>query len=220
MSGEDIRARFDDLSKRYMAESVRIWQRYAQVLGQLSGKQGREAGEPGNLADFAVKEGGEFMSNLMQLSLNYYSVLLDLSMGFANRMLDHVLAEPADGAPAAAPPPAAAESRTRFELQFRGQPGDRPSSAFRVENSQDRAAAVSFEITEFISEDGTTRFRVPVEFSPAEFTLEPGTEQVVECTVPLQPEFVPGRRYMALVRVTGFAGMEVGLIVTPEAAAE
>ena len=31
----------------------------------------------------------------------------------------------------------------------------------------------------------------------------------------LVPEFAPGRRYMALVRVTNFPGMEIGLIVVP-----
>lgn len=216
MEDQDFQARFNELATRYVTENVKIWQRYAQTVSRLSGREGRGENLQGQLADFALHEGGEFIRNLMQLSLNYYSVLLDMSVGFTNRMLDQALQTP----PEKAPPPPPAESRpassTRFELNFSGQQGQTPSSPFVVENKKEEPVTVSFEITEFISEDGTMRFRAPVEFIPDQVTLEPGAEQVVQCRVQLEPDFVPGRRYMALVRVTGFPGMEIGLIVTPQ----
>lgn len=216
MEGEDVRARFDELAQRYVTENVRIWQRYAEAISRLSGEQGRVDSLRRQLSDFALSEGAEFIRNLMQINLNYYSILLDMGVNFTNRLIDQALETPSERTPpqpATSPPPA---SGTRFELNFSGQVGQTPSSPFVVENKNEDPVTVSFESTEFISEDGTTRFRLPVEFVPDEFPLDPGAEQVVNCRVPLEPDFVPGRRYMALVRVTGFPGMEIGLIVTPQ----
>lgn len=215
MEGEDFRTKFNELAQRYAAENVRIWQRYAEAASRLSGGQGGVEQLQGRIGDFALGEGAEFVRNLMQLSLNYYSVLLDMSVSFTNRMIDEVLQVSPEGGPIrSAAAPAQAEG-TRFELGFRGHRGEALAHPFVVENKKEQPVTVSFELTEFISEDGTTRFRAPVEFTPGEFTLEPGAEQVVHCRVPLGADFEPGRRYMALVRVKGFPGMDIGLIVTP-----
>lgn len=219
MDGQDYKARFSELAARYTAENVQIWQRYAEAIRRFSSGQGGGARPQAQMTDFVLNEGSEFVRNLMQLSLNYYSILLDMSLDFTNRLLDQVFQPPHEPAsPEPAPPPRPSRS-TRFELAFSGQTGEIPSSPFVVHNKKDEAAEVSFEITEFISEDGATHFRVPVEFVPDQFVLEPGAEKVIQCRVPLEPDFVPGRRYMALVRVTDFPGMEIGLIVTPQASA-
>jgi hypothetical protein len=216
MQGDDFKVKFNELAQRYAAENVRIWQRYAEAVSKFSGGQGEVDHLQGQISDFALGEGAEFVRNLMQLSLNYYSVLLDMSVGFTNRLIDEVLqVSPEPSPPQPAPSPAPAR-RTRFELGFSGQRGETPSSPFIVENKKEHPVNVSFEMSEFISEDGTTKFRVPVEFNPEEFTLDPGAEQVIHCGVPMEADFEVGRRYMALVRVTGFPGMEIGLIVTPQ----
>lgn len=219
MDSQDYKTKFNELATRLMTENVKIWQRYAEAVGRFSSGEAQSANAQGQMASFAVHEGGKFVRDLMQLSLNYYSILLDMSVDFTNRMLDQALqpsAREAPPEPAAPPPPSS--GGTRFELNLSGQQGQTVASPFVVENKQAQAADVSFEITEFISEDGTTRFRAPVEFAPERFELEPGTEQVVQCRMSLGAEFVPGRRYMALVRVTGFPGMEIGLIVVPQPA--
>ena len=217
MDTKDYAAKLTELASRYMTENMRIWQRSAEVARHLSEGEMRGGDVQRQIAEFARKDGEEFLQNLMTLNMNYYSLLLDMSVDLSNRIFDQVLNAPAPSAPAHVEPAPAAQPSggTRFELIFEGQPGEVISRPFVVHNKKSATTAVSFEITEFIGEEGAPRFRAPVEFAPERFTLEAGAEQVVECRVRLVPEFAPGRRYMALVRVTNFPGMEIGLIVVP-----
>ncbi len=221
-NNNDSQTKFTELASRYLTENVRVWQRYGDMLRQLSTSRPQTPSLQ-SIQEFATRDGVEFISQVMQLNLNYYSSLLDMGVDFTNRMFGKA-AQPE--APAQSPPsasaaatPTATTSGPTFELEFSGRHGETPSSPFVVANKKAEVAEVSFEISEFASEDGRTRFRSPVEFTPDPFVLQPGAEQIVECRLPIDAKFVPGARYMALVRVTGFPGMEIGLIVTPFAAA-
>jgi hypothetical protein len=216
MDSQDHSAGFSELATRFMTENVQIWQRCAEAVSRFSRREGRGTDFGRQTAGFALNEGGEFIRNLVQLNLDYYSALWEMSVDFTNRVLDQVLQVPSEKSSPQPSAPVVPSGDTRFELVFSGQTGHTSSSSFVVQNKNEKGVEVSFEITEFVSEDSSTRFRIPVEFIPDQFALEPGAEQVVQCRVLLEPEFVPGRRYTALVRVIGFPEMGIGLIVTPQ----
>lgn len=223
MDSNDSQTKFTELASRYLMENVRVWQRYGEMLRQF-GTGLPQTPSLQSTQEFAPRDGVEFISQVMQLNLNYYSSLLDMSLDFTNRMLGKAAppqapAQPPPAAPAVATPTATTSGLT-FELEFTGRPGEMASHPFVVANKKAEAVEVSFEISEFVSEDGRTRFRSPVEFTPDPFVLQPGAERTVECRIPIDVQFAPGARYMALVRVTGFPGMEIGLIVTPLAASD
>jgi hypothetical protein len=102
----------------------------------------------------------------------------------------------------------------RAELAFTGRAGEQAVRAFVVENKQPQAVDVSFEVSEFVAAGDTARLRPALAIEPAEFHLEPGTEQVVTCRLTLDPGFAPHRPHDALLRVMGFPGMEVALRAT------
>jgi hypothetical protein len=209
-------ARISELASRYVSDNVRLWQRYAEGLRRVSEgvlPRTQTAATPGaSLGNVPI-----FAQQLMQLNLTHYSELLNTYAEFTNRMLSTVL-QPQGSAPAAAAPPHSAPApagSTRLELVFDGAGGATISQSFAVANKKTEPIDVAFELTDFVAEEGAARFRAPVTFTPDTFVLSPGAERIVECRIPLVAAFVPGTRYMALVRVTGFPALDTALIVVP-----
>lgn len=219
MSADTCSAKITELASRYVSDNLRLWQRYGEGLRRVSEgaiPRGDSAAAPGA----ARTDIPTVARQVMQLNLAHYSDLLNTYAEFTNRILTTVFDAPGPAPDQSAPPPsAAAPAGTRMELVFSGMTGESVSQSFAVANKKAETIDVAFELTEFVSEDGSTRFRAPVTFVPDVFTLSPGAERVVECRVPLIPAFVHGTRYMAVVRVTDFPALETVLIVVPLAAA-
>jgi len=208
-------ATISELASRYVSDNVRLWQRYAEGLRRVS-----EGVMPG--ADTAGTSGASLRDvpvlaqQLMQLNIAHYSELLNTYADFTNRILTTAFQPQQSASPAASPTPApAAAGPARLELVFDGVRGETISQSFAVANKKSGPIDVAFELTDFVAEDGVARFRAPVIFVPDSFVLSPGAERVVECRIPLGPPFVPGTRYMALVRVTGFPALDTALVVVP-----
>jgi hypothetical protein len=211
-------AKISELASRYVSDNVRLWQRYAEGLRRVSEgvmPRAQTAEKPGaSLADVPI-----VAQQLIQLNLTHYSELLNTYAEFTNQILSTVL-QPQDSAPAGTAPPNPAPApvgTARLELIFDGGTGETVSQSFAVANKETEPIDVRFELTEFVAEEGIARFRAPVIFAPDTFVLSPGAEQIVECRIPLVAAFVPGTRYMALVRVTGFPALDTALIVVPHA---
>lgn len=218
----DTTRRVTDLTSRYVEDNLDLWAQYASGLRRLTDATiaGTSTGRRG--AERAP-DLGERARDLVHLSVSHYSRLLTTYADFATRLVTTVIspaAEPpepgADRAPAGA---GRQEPLASIELTFAGAPGTTVSQSFVVANRKTVDVEVGFELTEFVSEDGTSRFRAPVHFQPERFLLPAGRETVVECRIAIEPPFVPGTRYMALVRMTGFPEMRTALIVAPEGAA-
>lgn len=199
---------------------MRTWQGYAEELRRVSESiipatpTGANWTAPlGNVPAFARQ--------LMALNLAHYSKLLnsyaELTNGIINAVFQGSEATATASAPTAATTP---PNATRVELVFSGVIGESVSQPLAIANKKAEAIDVAFELSEFVSENGASRFRVPVAFVPEAFALSPGAERIVECRVPFVEAFVPGTRYMALVRVVGFPGLETALIVLPEPTAQ
>jgi hypothetical protein len=220
VSPDDYSAKIAQLASGYVSDNVRLWQRYGDGLRRVS-----EGALPrGDAAGTARSDIPTVAQQVMQLNLTHYSDLLKSYADFTNRLLSTVFQAPAAAPGASASPPSAAASTaagasTPIELTFSGTIGESLSQSFAIANKKAEPIDVAFELTEFVSEEGTSRFRAPVTFVPDVFVLPPGAECVVECRVSLIPAFVPGTRYMAVVRVAGFPALETALIVVPRGAA-
>lgn len=215
MATADSSAKVSELASRYMSDNMQTWQRYAEELRRVSESV---IPAPPTAANWTAPLGNvpAFARELMALNLAHYSKLLnsyaELTNGIMNAVFQAPEATATGSAPAAAATPPNAK---RIELVFSGETGESVSQSLAVANKKAESIDVAFELSEFSSENGASRFRVPVTFVPETFVLSPGAERVVECRVPFVEAFIPGTRYMALVRVVGFPGLETALIVLP-----
>ncbi len=216
MSADANSAKISELATRYVSDNLRLWQQYGEGLRRVS-----EGAIP--RADGAAARGEAprsdiptFARQLMQLNLTHYSELLNTYAEFTNRILTTVFQAPdAPSVTTAAATPSPAPEVARVELEFTGSTGESVSQSFAVVNRKAEPIDVAFEVTEFVSENGASRFRAPVMFAPDVFLLSAGAERIVECRLALTPAFVPGTRYLALVRIIGFPALETALIVVP-----
>jgi hypothetical protein len=213
---------FTDLTSRYLQDTFQLWRQYADGLRRMSEgvftlpTAGRPAAQTPDLAARA--------RDFVHLSATHYSKLLTSYADFTAQVFATVLpagtspGSSAERPPAATPHTHAEAPLAHVELRFSGAPGEVASQSFVVANKKADNVDVGFELTEFVSEDGSSRFRAPVAFTPDRFVLAPGAEQIVACRVTIDPVFVPGTRYMALVRIVGFPEIRTALLVVPDAA--
>lgn len=205
------------ITSRYIEDNLQFWVEYANGLRRLSeGAVGKTStGRP----DARLSDLTERARDLVHLSVNHYSKLLTTYADFASRFVTTIV-QPAEHTPPddRAPVDAGGGSRpmANVELTFSGPAGETVTQSFVIANRKSAAVEVSFELTEFVSEDGKIRFRAPVEFLPEHLALPPGTEAVVRCRIAMDPPFLPGTRYMALVRIMGFPEIRTALIIVPQ----
>jgi hypothetical protein len=201
-----------NLTTRSVAEQTRALQRYNELVqrvlrGELSDPQLRE-----DYARFARDESTRYASDLAQLSLGYYSALLELGRSYSDRFYDQMLHRPAPAAPASE---AAAPARPRqVTLALTGAAGQAAAAAFVIENKRPTPAEISFLVSEFIDVAGGRPFSAPLQIQPAQLALGPQAEAAVMLRLPLLPEhFVPGHQYAATVVVRGYDELELILSV-------
>ena len=221
MASEPSR-QFTDLTSRYLDDTFQLWRQYADGLRRVS--EGvftlPTAGQTGaQMPDLAARA-----RDVVHLSVTHYSKLLTSYADFTTRAVETMLppgtskGSPDERPPAGGAPQATEAPLAHVELKFSGAPGEAASQSFVVANKKADRVDVGFELTEFVSEDGARRFRAPVAFTPDRFELAPGAEQVVVCRVTIDPAFVPGARYMALLRIVGFPEIRTALLVVPDPA--
>lgn len=219
MASEPAR-QFSDLTSRYLEDTFQLWRQYADGLRRVS--EGVFTLPAAGRADAPTPDFAARARDFVHLSVTHYSKLLTSYADFTTQVVETVL-PPAASKGSAGRPPADAPSHAsqdaplaHVELKFGGAPGEDASQSFVVANKKGDSVDVGFELTEFVSEDGARRFRAPVAFTPDRFVLAPGAEQIVVCRVTIAPDFVPGTRYMALVRIVGFPEIRTALLVVPD----
>ena len=218
MDYTDYSEQVKNLGTRVLDEGTRAWERYFQIMGEASaGKWSAEEMQK-RFAHFAQDEGTEFVRKLMQCHVDYYVSIMHAGLDLSTSMLESVFApacvKPGDTGQQTSEEGTRKEPQT--EIPFEGKTGEAHTQAFVIANKQPQQIEVSFELSEFISEDGKAKTRVPVGFTPHQFVLDPGQEQVVECQLTFEETLKPGQRYSALARVVGFPDMMVRLMVTPK----
>jgi hypothetical protein len=216
------------LTARYVDDNVDLWRRYGEGLRRLaqgafpqgSSQEPRAAGAP---------DIGARARDLLVLSVTHYTALLRTYADFASHVAINVLLPSVDDAVRTTSSTtttgdrpttegAQPEARNQIELNFTGTPGQTVSQSFVVANRKAADLDVTFELTEFVREDGRSRFRIPMTFVPERFVLPPGAEQVVECRIAIGEPFTTGARHAAMLRIPGFSDIQAVLIVMPRPA--
>ncbi|MBL3591572.1 MAG: hypothetical protein JMN24_17580 [gamma proteobacterium endosymbiont of Lamellibrachia anaximandri] len=170
------------------------------------------------MGEFAKNEGAKFAGRLVQQNIEYYVNVVNLGLDLTHDAFAATLS-PTDEKPAKrAETDSVSSSRSsgQTEIHFSRMMGEKQNRAFIVANKQPEDVEVSFEISEFVAEDGKSRVRIPVSFEPAHFMLKTGQEQVVECQLAVTDVLTAGQRYQALARVAGFDDMLIRLSIASE----
>lgn len=218
MDYSDYSEQVKNLGTRVFDEGTRAWERYFQIMGQASSGKLSTEEIPKRFMCFAQDEGTEFVRKVMQCQVDYYVNLMHAGLDLSNSLLESVFAPVgAKGRDAGQPTCEKGNGKeSQTQIPFEGKAGETHAQAFVIANKQDKKIEVRFELSEFISEDGKVKARVPVAFKPHQFVLQPGQEQVVECQLTFEDSLKPGQRYSALARVVGFPDMMVRFMVTPK----
>jgi hypothetical protein len=202
-----------DLTTRSVADQARALQRYNELMqrmlrGDMNDPQLREES-----ARFAREESTRYASDLTQLSLSYYSALLELGRNYSDRFFDQMLYGRAPNAPAGDSAEASSKPR-QVTLELQGAAGQEAAAAFVIENKRNTPAEISFLVSEFVDAAGGSPFRAPLELQPAQISLGPLEEAEVKIRLPLLGEmFLPGHQYLATVVVHGYDELELVLRV-------
>ena len=163
--------------------------------------------------EFASSEGAAAYRTLSQLSADYYSAVLNTGVKLSEEFYRQVYqANPRTPAPAPRPAPPAQE------LVFAGTIGSTASRAFVISNRSDQPVKVGFELSEFVKSDGAGKVRLDARLTPSSLELPGHGEQTVECAIPLSDALEPETEYRAVLRVSGFPDMKIGLVVKAQSA--
>ena len=200
---------------QYAEMWLRGWEHYLRLFRQFAQPN---AGLPdlGKLQqryiEFASTEAPAAYRKFSDLSANYYAALLNTGLNLSQEFYQKVY-QTKTSCPAPVQPPVAAAR----ELVFTGVIGTTVSRAFVISNRTDKPAKVSFELSEFIKENGPEKLRVDAQLRPSSFELAGPAERTVDCSLPLTA-FQPRCEYRAVLRVIGFPDMKIGLVAKAESA--
>lgn len=196
---------------------LQTWEPYLRLLRQFT-PSNTALPDLGKLqqryVEFASTEGASAYRKFSELSANYYAALLNTGLNLSQEFYQQVYQTKTNGPAPVQPAPVAAAR----ELVFTGPIGTTVPRAFVVSNRTDKPAKVSFEVSEFIKENGPEKLRGDAQLRPSSFELAGQAEQTVDCSLPLTEAFEPGCEYRAMLRVIGFPDMKIGLLARAESA--
>jgi len=184
-----------DFQKLSLSAYLENWQGYWEFLQAVARDPGSVPTAYGRFASINVKN---------------YQAVLDASVELTRSVFgDAAIAKAAEPAPEAPPEP---QTKPVRELVFEGAAGETAARQFVVANKTTNALDVTFEISEFASDD-MRKVRVDVDVVPASFALQPGEEKIVECRIPINESFSDGGNYHAILRAAGLPEMRMMLTV-------
>jgi len=108
----------------------------------------------------------------------------------------------------------AASPKVCGEIQVGGRQGERLKAPFIVENQYNAPLDISFEAGELITSVAPSLPSSHIAFEPATLTLDPQKKAVVIALIDISKAFVVGQTYTSTIRVLGFQGKEVRLVLT------
>jgi hypothetical protein len=216
----DFYKRMQDLTAWSVSEQTLALQRYNDLLqrllrGELNDPQVRE-----DYLRFVREETTHYMNDLAQLSLGYYSALLELGRNYNDRFFEQVLRrrEPETHAGHRGE---AADKPRQVMLDLRGAAGEEIVASFLIENKNATQAEISFVVSDCVDVTGGSPFKPPLQLFPAQFSLGPLEEVGIKIRLPLVRElFIPGHQYLVTVVVRGYDELELIIRVAVDPVAE
>ena len=153
---------------------------------------------------------GALAAEWIKLNVDFCSRMSDQSMQYLNAVVS--LAEEALGArpPTAAPNAALAAA----EIKVSGRRGQVISVPFQLENPSAQPMSLSFEVRDLFADDGSKAGAEHITIEPAALSLNANSQQLVQALINLTAAFRAEQTYTSIVRVVGFPGKAIRLVVT------
>jgi len=148
----------------------------------------------------------EIVRRAVQANAKFYKGWLDLSLEYV-RAISEIFGETATATPGAEGPETGAGV-----LVLEGEAGSTVRGAFLVTNDLGRNLSCEFVVSEFADPDGAT-LRAKAAFEPAAIELEPGEQQVVRVTIPVDSTLTPGVAYTGEIAIKGLDGFTVPVVL-------
>ena len=187
----ELRSLVADLASRKIKADLKTLEAHAELARRLTVNRGREGEEEG------------ILKPVIREHLEYYGTLVELSYAFHQRLLD-LLADSGKAGGAGA-----SIHGTRLELK--GSPGGTAVGRFTVFNGRAEPVSVACRASPFVSEDGSQLVASGISFDPAVREIAPGEEAPFHAAVPVGPDLLVGRAYLATLGAEGVD--EVNILV-------
>lgn len=194
-SSFDLTNWFQALSTYAAEQSARGMKRYQMLAeriaaGDISAPQVQEHGRR-----YLERHAPAFVNDVMDLGLSFVGRLQRSSTSFAEGLYDRVLGtEDEDIAPPEPP----------LCVDLRAESGSVATATIVVESSRLEPADVVCRASDFAPRGGGAPFHAALDVNPPRFTLAAREQRDVTLRLPLAPSlFVPGRDYVALLRISG-----------------
>lgn len=192
----ELRSLIADLASRKIRADLKTLEAHAELARRLSAN--RRRGD----------EEGAALKPVIREHLEYYGTLVEMSYAFHQRLLD-LLADRGEASVAGA-----AIHGTRLEL--RGSPGGTAVGRFTVFNGRAEPVSVTCRASPFVSEDGSQLVASGISFDPPVGEIAPGTEAVFHAAVPVGPDLLVGRAYLATLGAEGVEEVNIVARLTVE----
>ena len=213
----DIRQWIQELISRSATDQLHDLQRFEDLLRRSLHGEIDQAKLRDEYLRFAQQESMRYINDLTRVGLSFYNTLVELNRHYNDRFYERVLQDTSVGSV-----PEAEKSGPRVvSMELHGPVGGEAVHSFMIENQRTEPMTVSFLVSEFSDEKGTTTFRPSLQLSPARFNLRPGEERRVNLRIPLLPEFfIADQVYTATIVVSGFEGLQLRLRAWADAVRE
>ena len=190
LSDPELRALFKSVATRKVNADLKTLQAHSELSRRLA-------------KDFRGAAGGQSgaLRQIVKEHLEYYGTLVDLSHNFHQRLLD-TLAQSARGA-------ASEPAINGLTLAVKAPQGSTLRAPFKISNKRAEPIHVFCKASPFVSQDGTQMIASNIAFSPPGAEIAPGAEEIFEAILPIGPDFVPGKLYLATLSAEGFEPMSI-----------
>lgn len=213
---DDIRKWLQDLITRSATDQLDSLKRFEQMLNKVARGDVDQNRLREDYLNFARDESLRYINDLTRVGLGFYNSLLELNRHYNERFFDHVATDPR------AQQPQANRSEPRIvTMDLHAPLGGEARHSFIIENHRQDPIDVSFLVSEFATETGTSQtsesikrhyIRPALQLNPPRFMLRPGEERRVDIRIPLPIDLLhPGEVYAATVVVSGFEELQLRL---------
>ncbi|MEL6893706.1 MAG: hypothetical protein AAFP84_19095 [Actinomycetota bacterium] len=241
--GDSVRRLVDDLSSAALRDLLRNVRHHTDVRRQVAAGLMDERSVNEAYREYARREGASYRERVTDLTLQYYSDLIDLGNQYSERFYGELLngnghaagfgsddvpfPSATNGATNAAgpsaPDPASnghgggeAAGVEEVPIELHGPSGREVMATFSLENTEQRPVEIAFDAGPCHG-PGDESFIAPVTVSPARFTIDPGGTRSITIRVVMLPSvFVPGHLYRMSIHARGPTDIVLQLTIWAE----
>lgn len=199
LSDSELRAMLKSVVTRKINSDLKTVQAHAELSKRLA--QNRRKNLSGE---------GDELRQIIKEHLEYYGTLVDLSLNFHQRLLD-TLAKSAEST--------ADPAVNGLTLAMTAPIGATVRAPFKISNNRPDPITVKCRASPFVREDGSQLIASSMGFNPPGAEIAPGSEEVFEVILPVTPDFVAGKLYLATLSADGFDAMSIVMRLQVEGAA-